>query len=45
MLQPMPKHAFVTVEEIAATVEFLMTDMARNITGQAIAIDVGWTAQ
>ncbi len=45
MLQPMPKHAFVTVEEIAATVEFLMSDMARNITGQAIAIDGGWTAQ
>jgi 3-hydroxybutyrate dehydrogenase len=45
MLQPMPKHAFVTMEEIAATVEFLMSDNARNITGQAIAIDGGWTAQ
>jgi 3-hydroxybutyrate dehydrogenase len=45
MLQPMPKHAFVTIEEIAATVEFLMSDLARNITGQAIAIDGGWTAQ
>ena len=45
MLEPMPKKAFITVEEIAATAEFLMSDLARNITGQTIAIDGGWTAR
>jgi 3-hydroxybutyrate dehydrogenase len=45
MLKPMPKRAFVTIEELAALVEFLSSDLARNITGQSIAIDGGWTAQ
>jgi len=45
MLQPMPKHKFITIEEIAATVEFLAGDAARNITGQCIVIDGGWTIQ
>jgi 3-hydroxybutyrate dehydrogenase len=45
MLEPMPKKAFVTVEEIAGTVEFLMSPAARNITGQTIVIDGGWTAR
>ncbi len=45
MLKPMPKHRFITVEEIAATVEFLAGDAARNITGQCIVIDGGWTIQ
>ena len=45
MLQPMPKKSFITVEEIAGTIEFLISPHARNITGQAIAIDGGWTAQ
>lgn len=45
MLQPMPKKAFITIDEIAATVDFLMSDGARNITGQSIAIDGGWTAR
>jgi 3-hydroxybutyrate dehydrogenase len=45
MLEPMPKKAFVTVEEIAGTVEFLISPAARNITGQAIVIDGGWTAK
>lgn len=44
MLKPMPKRAFVTVEELGALVEFLASDAARNITAQAIAIDGGWTA-
>lgn len=44
MLKPMPKHAFITVEEIAAAVEFLASPLARNITGQSIVIDGGWTA-
>lgn len=45
MLQPMPKQAFIAIEEIAALAEYLMSDSARNITAQAIAIDGGWTAQ
>ncbi|EEF58128.1 3-hydroxybutyrate dehydrogenase [Pedosphaera parvula] len=45
MLQPMPKHAFITCEEVAAAVEYLMSPLARNVTGQSITIDGGWTAQ
>jgi 3-hydroxybutyrate dehydrogenase len=45
MLRPMPKHAFITIEEIAGLTQYLMSDVARNVTGQAIAIDGGWTAQ
>jgi 3-hydroxybutyrate dehydrogenase len=45
MLEPMPKKAFITIEEIAATVTFLMSHEARNITGQTIVIDGGWTAR
>jgi 3-hydroxybutyrate dehydrogenase len=45
MLKPMPKHAFVTVEELGGIVEFLASDVARNVTGQWIAVDGGWTAQ
>ena len=45
MLQPMPKRAFVTMEELGGIVEFLASDVARNVTGQWIAVDGGWTAQ
>ena len=45
MLAPMPKKAFITIEEVAGAVAFLMSDSARNITGQNIIIDGGWTAQ
>ena len=45
MLEPMPKKAFITIEEIAATARFLMSHEARNITGQAILIDGGWTSR
>jgi len=45
MLRPMPKRAFVTVEELGGIVEFLASETARNITGQWIAVDGGWTAQ
>ncbi len=45
MLNPMPKKSFITIGEIAGTVEYFMSDDARNVTGQALAIDGGWTAQ
>ena len=45
MLAPMPKHAFVTPEEVAAAVEYLISPLARNVTGQSLAIDGGWTAR
>jgi 3-hydroxybutyrate dehydrogenase len=45
MLEPMPKKHFITVEEVAATIEFLASHAARNITGQTIVIDGGWTAR
>lgn len=45
MLKPMPKKAFVTIAEVAAAVEYFIGDSARNVTGQALALDGGWTAQ
>jgi len=45
MLKPMPKRQFVSAEELTGTVEFLLSGTARNITGQCITIDGGWTAQ
>jgi 3-hydroxybutyrate dehydrogenase len=45
MLKPMPKRQFISLEELAGTVEFLLSESARNITGQCITIDGGWTAQ
>jgi 3-hydroxybutyrate dehydrogenase len=45
MLAPMPKKAFVTIEEVAAAIEYLISPLARNVTGQTITIDGGWTAQ
>jgi 3-hydroxybutyrate dehydrogenase len=45
MLKPMPKGQFIGFDELAGTVEFLLSETARNITGQCIAIDGGWTAQ
>lgn len=44
-LEPMPKRAFISIEEIAETVRFLIGHAARNITGQTIVIDGGWTAR
>ncbi|MES2463030.1 MAG: 3-hydroxybutyrate dehydrogenase [Armatimonadota bacterium] len=45
MLAPMPKKAFITFEEIAAAIEYLISPLARNVTGQTVTIDGGWTAQ
>jgi 3-hydroxybutyrate dehydrogenase len=45
MLTPMPKKRFIEMEELGAAVEFLAAPTARNITGQCLVIDGGWTCQ
>ena len=45
MLKPMPKGVFIGVDELAGITAFLMSREARNITGQMIVVDGGWTAQ
>jgi 3-hydroxybutyrate dehydrogenase len=45
MLKPMPKGKFIGIDELAGITGFLLTPAARNITGQAIVVDGGWTAQ
>jgi len=45
MLEPMPKKAFIDIAEIAHTVNFLMAKEARNMTGQSLVLDGGWTVK
>jgi len=45
MLKPMPKGVFISIEELAGITAFLMSSTARNITGQTITVDGGWTVQ
>jgi 3-hydroxybutyrate dehydrogenase len=45
LLKAQPNKRFATVEEIGALVAFLCSESARSITGAAIPVDGGWTAQ
>lgn len=45
LCEKQPNGEFVTIEEIGALAVYLSGDMARSITGTAISIDGGWTAQ
>jgi 3-hydroxybutyrate dehydrogenase len=45
MLKPMPKGVFISIDELAGITAFLVSPAARNITGQTIVVDGGWTVQ
>jgi len=45
LLHAQPTRKFVTVEEIGALAVFLSSPAAASITGVAIPVDGGWTAQ
>ncbi len=45
MLEPMPKKAFISMDELAESASFLMSHAARNMTGQTIVLDGGWVAR
>jgi 3-hydroxybutyrate dehydrogenase len=45
LLAKQPNKRFATVDEIGALAVFLAGDMAASITGAAIPVDGGWTAQ
>ncbi|MGQ8364005.1 3-hydroxybutyrate dehydrogenase [Glaciecola sp. 1036] len=45
MLEPMPKKAFISFEELAGTAEFLISDKAKNMTAQTLVLDGGWIAR
>lgn len=45
MLEPMPKKAFIGIDELAGSAAFLLSDAAKNICGQTLVLDGGWTAR
>ena len=45
MLQPMPKGVFIEIDELAGVTAFLSSPAARNMTGQTLVLDGGWTVQ
>ena len=45
MLAPMPKKAFIDIEEICGSVSYLASDLAKNMTGQTMVLDGGWVAR
>ena len=45
LAEKQPMHKFSTPEHIGAMVRFLCTDDAATITGTALPVDGGWTAQ
>jgi 3-hydroxybutyrate dehydrogenase len=45
MLRKQPTKRFATVEEMGGTVAFLCSSAAASITGTAISVDGGWTAE
>ena len=45
LLAAQPTKQFVTVEEVAASVAYLCSDVARSINGTTLSLDGGWVAQ
>ena len=45
MLKPMPKGVFIGFDELAGVTAFLISPAARNMTGQTLVLDGGWTVQ
>ncbi|WP_072395789.1 3-hydroxybutyrate dehydrogenase [Hyphomicrobium sp. CS1GBMeth3] len=45
LLKAQPTRRFITVDEIGAVAVFLSTDGANSITGAALPVEGGWTAQ
>jgi len=45
LLEKQPSGAFVTPEQVGAIASFLCSDDAAQITGAALSMDGGWTAQ
>ena len=43
MLKPMPKKAFISFGELGGTCEYLLSPAAKNMTGQTLVLDGGWT--
>ncbi len=45
LLAAQPNKAFVEVDQLGALVVFLCSDAAASLTGAALPVDGGWTAQ
>ncbi|GJE29526.1 3-hydroxybutyrate dehydrogenase [Methylobacterium organophilum] len=45
LLKAQPTKEFVTVDQVAATVIYLCSEAAKQMTGANLALDGGWTAQ